>query len=68
MAGRNQHPDGLPRSKVTAYLPDVRIDWLQRQARRQDRSVSWLLDQAIIIATGEIERFPPVRVAPAGAR
>ncbi len=46
-------------AKKSVYLPkDVLLE-LQKEARRQDRSVSWLLNRAWKIAQKDIKRLAP---------
>ena len=50
--------------QTTAYFPLEVIEELQREAERQDRSLSWLMQRAWKIARAEIRTAPdaPVRV------
>lgn len=40
------------------YFPGEMLTELQREAQRQDRSISWLIQQAWRISRGEMRRVP----------
>ena len=40
------------------YFPSEMLSELQFEAKRQDRSISWLIQQAWKIARGELQRIP----------
>lgn len=44
--------------KQSLYFPVDMIEEIQAEANRQDRSLSWLVQQAWKIARNEIARFP----------
>jgi uncharacterized small protein (TIGR04563 family) len=46
--------------KQSLYFPEEMLDEIQREANRQDRSLSWIVQQAWRIAREEIKRFPSV--------
>ena len=44
--------------KQSLYFPVEMLQEIQSEANRQDRSLSWIVQQAWRIARGEITRFP----------
>ena len=46
--------------KQCLYFPEEMLKEIQDEANRQDRSLSWILQQAWRIARSEIMRFPSV--------
>jgi uncharacterized small protein (TIGR04563 family) len=46
--------------KQSLYFPEEMLKEIQEEATRQDRSLSWIVQQAWRIARGEIMRFPSV--------
>lgn len=46
--------------KQSLYFPEEMLAEIQVEADRQDRSLSWIVQQAWRIARGEILRFPSV--------
>lgn len=46
--------------KQSLYFPEDMLNEIQDEARRQDRSMSWIVQQAWRVAKGEISRFPSV--------
>lgn len=46
--------------KQSLYFPEEMLKEIQDEANRQDRSLSWIVQQAWRIARGEIKRFPSV--------
>ena len=46
--------------KQSLYFPEEMLKEIQEEATRQDRSLSWVVQQAWRIARGEIMRFPSV--------
>ena len=40
------------------YFPSEMLSDLQNEARRQDRSISWIIQQAWRIARRELQRIP----------
>ena len=40
------------------YFPSDMLQELQGEAARQDRSISWLIQQAWKVARGELQRIP----------
>lgn len=43
--------------KKTIYLPEELLEELKREAERQDRSFSWLLQEAWLISRGQIKSW-----------
>jgi uncharacterized small protein (TIGR04563 family) len=46
--------------KQSLYFPEEMLKEIQLEANRQDRSLSWIVQQAWRIARSEIMRFPSV--------
>lgn len=46
--------------KQSLYFPEDMLKEIQVEANRQDRSLSWIVQQAWRIARSEIMRFPSV--------
>ena len=46
--------------KQSLYFPEDMLNEIQNQANRQDRSLSWIVQQAWRVARGEVRRFPSV--------
>jgi uncharacterized small protein (TIGR04563 family) len=46
--------------KQSLYFPEDMLREIQQEANRQDRSLSWIVQQAWRIAKPEITRFPSV--------
>lgn len=46
--------------KQSLYFPEDMLGEVQGEARRQDRSLSWIVQQAWKIARGEIRKFPTI--------
>jgi len=44
--------------KQSLYFPEDMLREIQSEADRQDRSLSWIMQQSWRIARGEITRFP----------
>jgi uncharacterized small protein (TIGR04563 family) len=51
-----------PKRKVTLYFNSGMLSETQREAIRQDRSVSWIIQAAWKIAREEVRRLPGVGV------
>jgi uncharacterized small protein (TIGR04563 family) len=51
---------GTDKRKQSLYFPEDMLNEIQTEANRQDRSLSWIVQQAWRIARGEIVRFPSV--------
>ena len=46
--------------KQSLYFPEEMLKEIQTEANRQDRSLSWIVQQAWRLSRGEIMRFPSV--------
>ncbi len=46
--------------KQSLYFPEEMLKEIQEEANRQDRSMSWIVQQAWRIARAEILRYPSV--------
>ena len=46
--------------KQSLYFPEEMLKEIQDEANRQDRSLSWIVQQAWRVARGEIKKFPSV--------
>ena len=46
--------------KQSLYFPEDMLEEIKREANRQDRSLSWIVQRAWMIARGEIQKFPSV--------
>ncbi len=46
--------------KQSLYFPEHMLNEIQTEANRQDRSLSWIVQQAWRVARGDIHRFPGV--------
>ena len=44
--------------KQSLYFPADMLEEIQREATRQDRSLSWVLQQAWKVARAQLARFP----------
>ena len=44
--------------KQSLYFPEDMLNEIQAEAYRQDRSLSWIMQQSWRIAKGDIARFP----------
>ena len=51
---------GSDKRKQSLYFPEDMLREIQEEANRQDRSLSWIVQQAWKIARNEIMRFPSV--------
>ena len=51
---------GTGKRKQSLYFPEDMLGEIQVEANRQDRSLSWIVQQAWRIARSEIMRFPSV--------
>ena len=50
--------------KQSLYFPVDMLEEIQREAARQDRSLSWIVQKAWKIARNEIKKFPSVNDLP----
>lgn len=46
--------------KQSLYFPEDMIEEISREARRQDRTMSWIMQQAWKIARSEITKYPSI--------
>ena len=46
--------------KQSLYFPEDMLEEIQREAHRQDRSISWIVQQAWKVARADIRRLPSV--------
>lgn len=44
--------------KQSLYFPEEMLLEMQREARRQDRSLSWIVQQAWKLARGDLKKIP----------
>lgn len=44
--------------KQSLYFPQDMLDEMQKEARRQDRSLSWIVQQAWRVARGDLRKIP----------
>jgi uncharacterized small protein (TIGR04563 family) len=51
---------GTDKRKQSLYFPEDMLQEIQQEATRQDRSLSWIVQQAWKIARSDIARFPSV--------
>ena len=49
--------------KQSLYFPEEMLEEIIREATRQDRSLSWIVQRAWIIARDEIRKFPSINDA-----
>jgi uncharacterized small protein (TIGR04563 family) len=53
--------------KQSLYFPEEMLKEIQNEANRQDRSLSWIVQQAWKIARSEIKKLPSVNDVIPGA-
>ena len=53
--------------KQSLYFPEEMLKEIEHESHRQDRSLSWIVQQAWRIARNEIMRFPSVNDVIGGA-
>ncbi len=46
--------------KQSLYFPEDMLEEIQREAQRQDRSISWIVQQAWKVARTDIRKLPSV--------
>ena len=51
---------GADKRKQSLYFPEDMLTEIQLEADRQDRSLSWIVQQAWRVARSEIMRFPSI--------
>ncbi len=54
------HMAGTDKRKQSLYFPEEMLKEIQEEATRQDRSLSWVVQQAWKIARDRIKSFPAV--------
>ncbi len=54
--------------KQSLYFPESMLKEIQEEATRQDRSLSWIVQQAWRIARSDIRRYPSVNDVIRGER
>ncbi len=47
-----------PTRRQALYFPSEMLEELQKESKRQDRSISWLIQQAWRLARAEMRRMP----------
>jgi uncharacterized small protein (TIGR04563 family) len=56
-----------PKKKVTLYFSAAMLEETQREAIRQDRSISWIIQAAWRISREDVHKLPNVAGLPVGA-
>lgn len=51
---------GTDKRKQSLYFPEDMLREIQEEAARQDRSLSWIVQRAWLIARKDIQRYPAV--------
>ncbi|RME22935.1 MAG: TIGR04563 family protein [Deltaproteobacteria bacterium] len=61
---RKQTDEGkqADKRKQSLYFPEEMLAEIKREALRQDRSLSWIVQQAWRIARDEIKKFPSINL------
>ncbi|NJK89021.1 MAG: TIGR04563 family protein [Myxococcales bacterium] len=44
--------------KQSLYFPEEMLEEIQREAKRQDRSISWIVQQAWRVARSDLRKVP----------
>jgi uncharacterized small protein (TIGR04563 family) len=57
-----------PKKKVTLYFSAAMLEETQREAIRQDRSISWIIQAAWRMSRDEVRKLPSVAGLPAAAQ
>lgn len=57
---RRDDPMKSDKRKQSLYFPEEMLEEIKREANRQDRSLSWIVQRAWTIARDEIRKFPSV--------
>ena len=55
---------GSDKRKQSLYFPEDMLKEIQEEAYRQDRSLSWIVQQAWKIARPDMKKFPSVNDIP----
>jgi uncharacterized small protein (TIGR04563 family) len=66
MQWRLRNSDLSQKRKVTLYFNSAMLAETQKEAIRQDRSVSWIIQAAWRIARDEVKRMPDIGALDAG--
>jgi uncharacterized small protein (TIGR04563 family) len=53
-----------PKKKVTLYFSSAMLEETQREAIRQDRSISWIIQAAWRMSRDEVRKLPSVAGVP----
>ena len=53
--------------KQSLYFPEEMLSDIKREAVRQDRSLSWIVQQAWRLARDEIRKLPSINFEPNGS-
>ncbi len=56
----DKKPPQTDKRKQSLYFPEDMLAEIKREALRQDRSLSWIVQQAWRIAREEIRKFPSI--------
>lgn len=56
-----------PKKKVTLYFSSSMLEETQKEAIRQDRSISWIIQAAWRMSRDEVKRLPSVGAAAAAS-
>lgn len=51
---------GTPKRKQSVYFPEDMIAEIEAEARRQDRTFSWIVQRSWLVARDEIRRYPSI--------
>jgi uncharacterized small protein (TIGR04563 family) len=51
---------GTDKRKQSLYFPEEMLTEIQTEAARQDRSLSWIVQKAWIIARDTIQKYPGI--------
>jgi uncharacterized small protein (TIGR04563 family) len=57
-----------PKKKVTLYFSAAMLEETQREAIRQDRSISWIIQAAWRMSRDEVRKLPSVAGLPSTAQ
>jgi uncharacterized small protein (TIGR04563 family) len=52
--------------KQSLYFPEDMLQEIKREAQRQDRSLSWIVQKAWKLARTEVAKYPSVNDIPGG--
>jgi uncharacterized small protein (TIGR04563 family) len=51
---------GTDKRKQSLYFPEDMLDEMQAEATRQDRSLSWIVQQAWKVAKEQLAKYPGI--------